>query len=117
MDISSNRYSKSDIRKTTWGPIAKLDDGRERTIWRLTFRVPQDPANNVDIYHDDKAGLDAVLTISESGTGDLTITTKGHAMAAEYYPLTFKCFRIVDDTVAEIATIEGHPKEWYAPFR
>lgn len=38
-------------------------------------------------------------------------------MSAVNYPMTYKCFRIVNDSIAEINKIQSLPKDWYAPFR
>ncbi|MFE6919614.1 hypothetical protein ACFVAV_01075 [Nocardia sp. NPDC057663] len=109
-------YAASKIRKTTWGSIRALEDGSFETAWHLTFHTPQDPKES-EVYRDDRIGFQAALNITDQFAAELLVTTRDSAMSAAYYPPTFKSFGLVDDTIAELATIEGHPKDWYAPFR
>ncbi|MFD4434182.1 hypothetical protein, partial [Nocardia sp. NPDC058497] len=68
------------------------------------------------VYHDESIGFAADLHVMQE-QGTLTIATQRFAASPEYYPATYATFRIINDTIANIETIEGKPKCWYAPFR
>ncbi|MCX4099212.1 hypothetical protein [Nocardia sp. alder85J] len=116
MNTGPGGYSASHIRKTTWGEFLKLDDGRWKTTWKLVFETAQD-TRSVEIYGNDNIGFRAELKTSGGVDAELLVFTAEQAMSAIYYPPTFKSFGMVNDLVGELKTIEGHPKEWYAPFR
>ncbi|WP_062996570.1 hypothetical protein [Nocardia jinanensis] len=109
-------YSAAHLRPTVWGTRAELDNGQWETVWRLTFATPQ-PRRSVPIHVDEKSGFRAILETNGGTRGDLRVSTRGDAMSAAYYPLTFTSFAIVNDSVAEIREIQGRPRDWYAPFR
>ncbi|WP_416566661.1 hypothetical protein [Nocardia testacea] len=109
-------YSAADLRPTVWGSRTRHDDGRWETVWRLTFAAPRARRTSV-VHQDEEAGFRAVLETHDGTEGELRVLTRRDAMSAEYYPLTFISFAIVNDTVAEIREIQGRPRDWYAPFR
>ncbi|MEU1520915.1 hypothetical protein ACH474_03700 [Nocardia rhamnosiphila] len=109
-------YSAADLRPTVWGSRARYDDGRWETVWRLTFAAPR-ARQTLAVHQDEKAGFRAVLETYGGTGGELRVLTRRDAMAAEYYPLTFTSFAIVNDTVGELREIQGRPRDWYAPFR
>ncbi|WP_378730821.1 hypothetical protein [Nocardia brasiliensis] len=111
-----NEYSAADLRKTVWGNITELDDGRWETVWHLEFPTSQE-RTVVEVYRDDGIGFCATLQVTGDRVGELRVLTREQAMSAEYYSPTFTCFGIVNDSLAEIGTIQGLPKDWYAPFR
>lgn len=108
-------YSESNIKKTVWGDITHLADGRWSTVWQLEFSVPHSE-RTIDVISDSAVGFDAVLKIN-GRRGTLNIVTREHAMSGVNYPMTYKCFRIVNDDIGEIWKIQGRPRDWYAPFR
>ncbi|APA96704.1 hypothetical protein NS506_02642 [Nocardia seriolae] len=109
-------YSSSRIHKTVWGEFSELEGGTWETMWQLGFAVPG-PAGGWEIYSDERIGFVAKLRISEEDGGELRISTRCWALSAEYYSPTFKSFSVVNDSVAAISTIQGLPRDWYAPFR
>ncbi|MEU4813249.1 hypothetical protein AB0H20_28945 [Nocardia fluminea] len=116
--MSSNHYeySASNIKKTTWGRVREFGDGYWETVWQLTFKSTQ-PLGDVDVFRSSDGSFFADLRMIDSTNGELRVTTNKDAMAAENYPHTYTCFRIINDEFGEIETIEAHPKEWYSPFR
>lgn len=111
----NSEYSASSIKKTTWGDITQLADGRWSTVWQLEFTLPQ-PECTVEVISDSAVGFDAILkTVGRQG--NLNIITREHAMSGVNYPMTYKCFRVVNDNIGKIRTIQGKPRDWYAPFR
>ncbi|WP_156959839.1 hypothetical protein [Nocardia sp. BMG51109] len=116
MNNESIEYSVANLRKTSWGGFRELDDESWETIWHLEFSTPQESLET-EVYNDDDIGFRAVLKISSDTAGRLHIFTRESAMSAVNYSPTFKCFGIINDDIAELAKIEGLPKEWYSPFR
>ncbi|WP_019929492.1 hypothetical protein [Nocardia sp. BMG111209] len=116
MSTGPHDYSAAEIKKTTWGELHELDDGRWKTVWRLTFTAPP-AAQSTEVFSDETIGFRAMLQTHEGTSGELLVFTDEQAMSAIYYSPTFKSLGIVNDDIAELQTIENHPKEWYAPFR
>ncbi|WP_152646357.1 hypothetical protein [Streptacidiphilus albus] len=87
------------------------------TIWRLKMDTPLTVGEKREIMTDIESGFQAVLSSSMPGELILQVNTERPAMSPEYYPLTFSSFRIVNDEIGPIETIEGLPRDWYAPFR
>jgi hypothetical protein len=116
MSDESGTYSAAALKKTKWGKIAALDGGKWETVWDLSFtsEVPDAPVN---IHEDADIGFSSTLEPAQDGSAVLRIVTRRHAMSPEYYSPTFTSFRIVNDDVAEVLTIQGLPRDWYAPFR
>ncbi|MEV6335544.1 hypothetical protein AB0M12_12615 [Nocardia vinacea] len=110
------RYSAEHVRKTTWGDIAEHEGGRWETVWHLSFVEPH-PAAVIAIHSNEEIGFEGTLHILENSAGELRVITDEEAMSPEYYSPTYVCFRIVNDDIAEIGTIQGLPRDWYAPFR
>ncbi|MFI7669048.1 hypothetical protein [Nocardia sp. NPDC049526] len=110
------RYSAEHIRKTTWGDVTDLEGGRWETVWHLSFVEPH-PVATIEIDSDDEIGFRGTLHILENSAGELRVVTDDEPMLPEYYSPTYVCFRIVHDDIAEIGTIQGLPRDWYAPFR
>jgi hypothetical protein len=110
-------YSAAQIKKTTWGEIAEIAPGVWKTVWELAMDTSRIDAGPLLIHSDDGLGFIAQLYPADTGRVRLTVYATGHAMRAEYYPLTFTTFRLVNDDVGEIETIEGLPRDWYSPFR
>ncbi|MFC4374577.1 hypothetical protein ACFO5K_10740 [Nocardia halotolerans] len=109
-------YSSSDIKETTWGSVRDLGDGRWETVWQLTFKSLR-PLGNVGVFRSDDGSFCAELRMTGSTSGELRVTTKSDAMAAENYSPTYASFRIINDEYGEIETIETQLKDWYPPFR
>ncbi|RKN46685.1 hypothetical protein [Streptomyces hoynatensis] len=119
MEPESNEYSAAFLRPTKWGEITRLDDGRWETVWALSFTAPA-PAGETPVHRNDRIGFRSTLRVPDEGdrtAGQLRVVTEEEAMSAVNYPETFTSFRLVHETVAAIRTIQGLPREWYAPFR
>jgi hypothetical protein len=71
----------------------------------------------MEVFRDDAQGFAAELHVIAPGEATLEVRTSREAMSPEYYPLTFTSFRVVNDELEVIQTIEDLPRDWYAPFR
>ncbi|MEU6280044.1 hypothetical protein [Streptomyces sp. NPDC047028] len=114
---SGNGYSVAEIRKTVWGHVEPDRGGGWVTTWRFTMDTSQVPDEAIEIVSEAGSGFESRLKATASGECTLTVKTTMPAMSAEYYSLTFRSFRIVNDEIGVIETIEGLPRDWYAPFR
>ncbi|WP_153548022.1 hypothetical protein [Streptomyces sp. RB17] len=114
---SGNDYSAAKIRKTVWGHVEPGQDGGWVTTWRFTMDTSRVLGEAIEIVSEVECGFESRLNVAASGESTLTVKTVRPAMSAEYYPLTFRSFRIVNDEIGIIETIEGLPRDWYAPFR
>ncbi|MCP2320863.1 hypothetical protein APR12_006253 [Nocardia amikacinitolerans] len=85
-------------------------------MWQLEF-LSSYRERSVNVLSDSMIGFRAVLEMKGGVDGELHIFTSEHAMSAVNYPMTYKSFRIVNDSIAEIDKIQGLPRDWYAPFR
>ncbi len=113
----SGEYSAAQIKKTTWGKTSESAEGGWETVWKFEMDTSRIGDSSVQVHSDDELGFNARLYVVENGRANLVVRTVGHAMLAEYYPLTFTSFRLVNDNLGAIETIEGLPRDWYAPFR
>ena len=116
MSEDSYQYSASHIKKTRWGDFFVLDNGEWETVWEIGFASPI-PASPVVIHRDSAAGFTSTLYPNTAQSAKLHVVTREHAMAPEYYPLTFMTFAILNDEVGRGATIQGLPRAWCARFR
>lgn len=114
---SGSEYSTASIKKTVWGGISPAPDGEWFTTWHLEMDTSGSLIGETEIEHNQDLGFFAVLKVLGDGSSVLSIRTSQDPMSAEYYPLTFKCFRIINDEIGNIRTIQGLPRDWYAPFR
>lgn len=113
-------YASATVRKTRWGAVTGNGGGSWTTRWRIGIQPADHPLggrDSVEILRDDELGFVAVVSVVAADQLELRIDTAEHAMSAPYYPPTFQAFGAVDSTIASVVTIEGLPKEWYAPFR
>lgn len=116
MTPSEGPYPASALRKTKWGDFNELDNGTWETIWTLTLRG--DHAREVvEVFRSESIGFTAVIAFLGMRNAEMRVSTREHAMSAVNYPATYTSFRIVNDELAEIETIQGQPRDWYAPFR
>lgn len=115
--VAGGEYQAGDIKKTVWGQIRETRDGAWLTSWALGMDASRARDWNPVILVEPEVGFEAELQIVDTESATLQIKTTAPAMSAEYYPLTFSSFRIVNDEIGEIWTIEGLPRNWYAPFR
>jgi hypothetical protein len=113
---SGYEYSAALINKTVWGEISQAPGGKWLTTWRFQMDTSK-VSSPLEVKADAEVGFTAMLHIVEPGMSILRVLTSRPAMSAEYYPLTFSCFRIVNDEIGAIETIEDLPRDWYAPFR
>lgn len=109
-------YSPSDLRKTRWGDSRKLSDGTWETVWNVEV-VPECSLTSVSLFRDESIGFTSTAVFSTPHSAQIKVITREQAMSTEYYPATFTSFRIMNDEVAEISTIQGLPRDWYAPLR
>ena len=114
---NGNEYSAAEIRKTTWGRIEAASGGGWKTTWQFAMDTSQAAKGVIRVVSDAESGFESWLEVTAPGRSTLTVMTARSAMSAEYYPLTFRSFRIVNDDIGVIETIEGLPRDWYAPFR
>jgi hypothetical protein len=114
---SGDEYSATVIRKTVWGQISPASDGGWVTLWRFQMDTTRITSVPTEVVRDNEQGFSAELHMTAPGEASLQVRTLQEAMTPEYYPLTFKSFRIVNDELGIIKTIEGLPRDWYAPFR
>lgn len=120
MGTEAEDYASARIRKTRWGAVVENGDDSWTTRWRIGIDPVDDPLGgrtSVEILRDDERGFEAVVSVVAADQLELKIDTDDYAMSAPYYPLTFQAFGAIDSAIASIVTIEGQPKEWYAPFR
>ncbi|MDT0321423.1 hypothetical protein [Streptomyces millisiae] len=114
-------YTAAALYPTTWGAVCELPDGRWETTWDLTLATPLREAagaDDIDVHQDETIGFRAVLKPdAKRGQARLRVVTDEPAMSAVYFPATFTAFGILNDQVAQIETIQGLPRGWYAPFR
>ncbi|UFS96292.1 hypothetical protein [Nocardia huaxiensis] len=116
MNSNFDEYSASKVRKTVWGETSKREDGRWETVWSIDF-VGMPEVGEVVIYRDDSIGYDATLKVAGEARGELRVATSSVPMDPTYYPATWKALEIVNDSIEEIRSIQGLPRDWYAPFR
>lgn len=110
-------YSAAEIKKTVWGKISEVADGGWETVWEFEMDTAAVGDATCQVHRDGESGFNARLVVLAPGRANLIVSTVGHAMLAEYYPLTFMSFRLVNDNIGVIDRIEGLPRDWYAPFR
>jgi hypothetical protein len=114
---SGDEYAAAVIKKTVWGQVASTPDGSWVTEWHFKMDTSHVSSTDLEIKTDPDEGFTAVLHVSEPGSATLRVQTSRQAMSPEYYPMTFASFRIVNDEIGTIETIENLPRDWYAPFR
>ena len=114
---SGDEYTAAVIKKTVWGQIKSISDGAWVTEWHLHMNTSGVSSDELEIKRDTDQGFAAVLQVTGPGLATLRVRTLRQAMSPEYYPMTFACFRIVNDEIGIIETIESLPRDWYAPFR
>jgi hypothetical protein len=110
-------YESVHVKKTVWGECSQCDGGGWLTTWTLQMDTSRVRSSNVDVVYERQVGFKSWLVVVDPGESRLLVKTRESPMSAQYYPLTFKSFWIVNDSVGGIATIQGLPGDWYAPFR
>lgn len=107
------------VKPIRWGEVAQLPDGHWQTTW------------NIEMETLDAAGLDEVAAmaadaeagftprLSAPGPMELLVTvdTTRWGMEVDYYGLTYRLFKLIDERLGRIRLIQGTPREWRNPFR
>lgn len=114
---SGDDYSAAVIKKTVWAQISAVPDGGWMTVWRFRMDTTHVTDMRTEVVRDDEHGFSAELHVTAPGEAVLQVRTLREAMSPGYYSLTFTCFRVVNDELGNIETIEDLPRDWYAPFR
>ncbi|WP_344534951.1 hypothetical protein [Streptomyces albiaxialis] len=117
MSEAPDEYSVSYLRKTKWGDVRKLEDGSWETTWSLTLKQADAQVCESVVLSDPRIGFESHLAVVSPQDVRLVVITSEHAMSAVNYQPTYSSLRIVNDDIAEIESIQGLPKNWYAPFR
>ncbi len=109
-------YPASALRKTKWGEFRQLSDGSWQTTWTLIL-CDNHTREAVAVHHNESIGFTSSVHFLGMRNAELQVLTREQPMSAVNYPATYMSFRIVNDELAEIDTIQGLPRNWYPPFR